>query len=67
MSNRTNQPDFVAYVVSERKGRKYWTRVGAAFGHSKADGFNLEVEPGIAISGRIVLLPPEQQPEREQA
>ncbi|MEM7492314.1 MAG: hypothetical protein AAF296_02970 [Pseudomonadota bacterium] len=33
-----------------------YTNVGAGFPNSK-DGFNLEIKPGIAISGRVILMP----------
>jgi hypothetical protein len=41
-------------------GRKntYWTKVGVAFAHNGKPGLNIVLTPGIAVSGRLVLLEP---------
>ncbi|TKJ85797.1 hypothetical protein [Erwinia persicina] len=36
----------------------YWTRVGVAFAHNGKSGLNIMLTPGIAISGKLVLLEP---------
>ncbi|MVT04078.1 hypothetical protein CD006_15810 [Enterobacter sp. 10-1] len=36
----------------------YWTRVGVAFAHNVKSGLNIMLTPGIAISGKLVLLEP---------
>ena len=36
----------------------YWTRVGVAFAHNGKSGLNIMLTPGIAVSGKLVLLEP---------
>ena len=36
----------------------YWTKVGVAFAHNGKSGLNIMLTPGIAISGKLVLLEP---------
>lgn len=44
------------FVVDERsQDRKFWTRVGAAWAHEDGKGYNLEIVPGISVSGRLVI------------
>ncbi len=43
------------FVVDERTDRKFWTRVGAAWPHDDGKGFNVEITPGISVSGRLVI------------
>lgn len=44
------------FVVDERnQDRKFWTRVGAAWPHEDGKGYNLEIIPGISVSGRLVI------------
>ena len=35
-----------------------FVKVGVAFPHDSGRGFNLKVTPGIAVSGELVVLPP---------
>jgi hypothetical protein len=37
-----------------------YTKVGVAFPHTKGEGFNLKIIPGIAVSGDLVLFPPKE-------
>ena len=54
-------PDFIAFHVLEgERGKKYWTRLGAAWAHRDGEGFNiqLDVMPVTGFDGRIVLRVP---------
>lgn len=56
-----NPPALVAWHVSERgnRGRKFWTRLGAAWGHKEGEGLTLFLDAiPVGFDGRIVLLPP---------
>jgi hypothetical protein len=60
-----NPPALVAYHVTERgRGRKFWTRIGAAWGHKEGEGITLflDVVP-VNFDGRVVLLPPKAKDE----
>lgn len=43
----------------QHKGEKKtgWTEVGAAFASKDGQGVNIELRPGISVSGRLVLRP----------
>ena len=41
-------------------------RVGAAFASRNGDGFNIEIPPGIAISGKALLRPRKEKAEAAQ-
>ena len=57
MANHLN-----VYVVEEfevrGEQRKNYTEVGKLFPHTKGDGFNVLIQPGIAVSGELVAFPP---------
>jgi hypothetical protein len=60
-----NPPALVAYHVTERgRGRKFWTRIGAAWCHKEGEGITLflDVVP-VNFDGRVVLLPPKAKDE----
>lgn len=54
---RENTPDLVAYYVTERNGKAFWTRIGAAWLHEDGKGYGLRLDllPGNSAAGRIVL------------
>jgi len=60
------KPTFNVYVTQEsppdETGAKntYWTKVGVAFGHNGKPGLNVMIAPGIAVSGKLVLLEPKE-------
>ena len=45
----------------------YWTRVGVAFAHNGKPGLNIVLTPGIAVSGKLVLLEPKDDSDIPQA
>lgn len=56
-TTKENTPDLVAYFVTERGGKNFWTRIGAAWVHEDGKGYGLRLDlvPATAAAGRIVL------------
>lgn len=60
------KPTYNVYVTQEvptdeNVGKNtYWTKVGAAFAHNGKPGLNIMLVPGIAVSGKLVLLEPKE-------
>lgn len=60
------KPMYHVFVTQEGpldpQGEKntYWTRVGVAFAHNGKPGLNIVLTPGIAVSGKLVLLEPRE-------
>ena len=51
----SKSPSHVAYHVRDREGGKgFWTRIGSAWIHADAKGFNVQLET-FPLDGRIVL------------
>jgi len=51
----SKSPSHVAYHVRDREGGKgFWTRIGSAWIHADAKGFNVQLET-MPLDGRIVL------------
>jgi hypothetical protein len=44
-------------ATQDREEKTLWHRVGTAFKHKAGEGFNIELIPGVAVSGKIVILP----------
>ena len=61
-------PDFIAFHVSGKEEKKFWTRIGAAWKHEDGEGYTLNLELVPVNDGRIVLrLPKEDNKEGEGA
>lgn len=57
-----NAPDYLAWHVTQKGEKAYWTKVGAAWTHKDGRGTTLQLET-CPINGRIVLrLPLEDAP-----
>ncbi|MCL6380036.1 hypothetical protein EXT57_22190 [Pectobacterium brasiliense] len=56
-----SQPD------SNREKNTSWTKVGVAFAHNGKPGLNIVLTPGIAVSGKLVLLEPKDDSDTPQA
>ncbi|MCB9958686.1 MAG: hypothetical protein H6843_08800 [Rhodospirillaceae bacterium] len=54
-ARETQPPALIAYHVSERGEKSYWTRIGAAWDHEDAKGMTLQLDLVPANGGRIVL------------
>ena len=64
--NREAQaPALIAYHVSERGEKKFWTRIGAAWHHDDQKGLTVQLELLPAAGGRIVLREANREDERQ--
>ena len=53
-----SRPSHKAFVVEPREGDEknaFWTRCGSAWPHADGKGLNIQIVPGLAVSGRLVL------------
>lgn len=57
-TRETQPPSLIAYHVSERGEKKFWTRIGAAWDHEDAKGLTLQLEMLPVNGGKIVLREP---------
>ncbi len=49
------QPSHIAYHVRNREGKdSLWTRIGAAWPHADAKGFNIQIDC-VPLDGRISI------------
>ncbi|HDZ2573186.1 TPA: hypothetical protein RSS24_002996 [Klebsiella pneumoniae] len=66
------KPNYHVFVTQESQPdaqgeiNTYWTRVGVAFAHNGKSGLNIMLTPGIAVSGKLVLLEPRDDGEATQ-
>ncbi|MFP9229426.1 hypothetical protein [Pectobacterium cacticida] len=67
------KPTYHVFVTQEsqsdtsREKNTYWTKVGVAFAHNGKPGLNIVLTPGIAVSGKLVLLEPKDDSDTPQA
>lgn len=67
------KPTYHVFVTQEsqpdtsREKNTYWTKVGVAFAHNGKPGLNIVLTPGIAVSGKLVLLEPRDDSDTQQA
>lgn len=52
-----NAPDYLAWHVTQKADKAFWTKVGAAWVHKDGKGYTLQLET-CPINGRIVLREP---------
>ncbi|BGI51741.1 MAG: hypothetical protein HamCj_00940 [Candidatus Hamiltonella defensa (Ceratovacuna japonica)] len=68
-----SKPTFNVYITeetdftSEVEKKTYWKKVGVAFRHKEKSGLNIILTPGIAVSGKLVLLEPKEDTASAQA
>ncbi|MFZ6047409.1 hypothetical protein ACFW0H_14985 [Pseudomonas sp. CR3202] len=57
----SNKPAYEAFIATQKGEGKniktFWHKVGVIWMNNTGTGFNLDIPPGISISGRVVLLP----------
>ncbi len=59
-TRETQPPALIAYHVTERGEKSFWTRIGAAWNHEDAKGLTVQLDLVPVNSGRIVLREPGQ-------
>ena len=62
-SSENKAPQLIAYHVTERGEKSYWSRIGAAWAHKDGQGFNLELDLIPAQGGKITLRTPNDKPD----
>ncbi|GAA5424372.1 hypothetical protein Senen10_01061 [Salmonella enterica subsp. enterica] len=66
MEVTVRKPLYYVYIIQEIQtevpGEKntWWTKVGVAFPHKNKPGLNIILTPGIAVTGKLVLLEPRE-------
>ena len=61
-------PKYVVSAVSRVDGRDFWTRVGVAFENESSEHpLSIVINPGVSITGKIVLSVPKAKDEAEAA
>jgi len=55
-----SRPSHRVYVVEDRDGDQneqsgFWTKIGSGWPHKDGKGLNIQIIPGLAVSGRLVL------------
>lgn len=53
----------VVETPSKKTGEndKHWYTVAVAFSHAEGGGFNIEIPDGVALTGKLVVLPPKKK------
>ncbi len=59
-ARETQAPALIAYHVTERGEKSYWTRIGAAWDHEDGKGTTVQLDLVPIGEGRIVLREPGQ-------
>lgn len=62
-ARETKPPALIAWHVSERGEKAFWTRIGAAWHHKDGEGLTLQLDLVPTTGGRIVLRAPNQTDE----
>jgi hypothetical protein len=57
----TQPPALIAYHVSERGEKSFWTRIGAAWDHEDRKGLTIQLDLVPVNGGRIVLREPSDE------
>ncbi|WP_054177358.1 hypothetical protein [Citrobacter sp. CtB7.12] len=61
------KPDYIVYITQEShpdiqgETSTFWTKVGVAFAHNNKPGLNIILTPGLAVSGKLILLEPRDE------
>ena len=63
----TAPPALIAWHITERGEKKFWTRIGACWKHEDGEGFSLQLDLFPAAGGRVVLRTPKKQDEDADA
>ena len=50
--SQSKKPSHDVFIVEEYgQDQAAWTKVGVAWTHEDGEGFNLQIKPGLAVSG----------------
>lgn len=60
-----NKPDLYAYTVTGSEEKPFFTRIGAAWKNKKG-GYGIRLE-ALPVNGEIVLFPPKENGQTEEA
>ena len=60
MNDETKRPAFDAFVVDGDGKDGFWSKIGAAWPHDDAKGFNLQLT-AFPVSGRVALRVPKER------
>ena len=63
-TRETQPPALIAYHVTERGEKSFWTRIGAAWDHDDAKGLTIQLDLMPMSGGRIVLREPAENAEQ---
>ena len=61
-TTESKAPAFIAWNITGKEDKPFWTRIGAAWGHKDSKGFTLQLDM-LPINGRIVLREPSEKAE----
>jgi len=65
-ARNTQPPALIAYSVTGRGEKSFWTRIGAAWDHEDAKGLTLQLDLVPVNGGRIVLREPSAEDGQDQ-
>jgi len=57
-TRETQPPALIAFHVTERGDKKFWTRIGAAWDHEDGKGLTVQLDLVPVNGGRVVLREP---------
>lgn len=61
-----NRPSHIAWLVEGEGDNAKWTEIGAQWPHKKGEGYALDLK-AIPLTGRLVIMPRRDKPEKEGA
>jgi hypothetical protein len=63
---QAKKPSHDVFIVEEYgQDQSYWSKIGVAWKHEHGDGLNLQIKPGLAVSGKIVVRPVKEKKTEE--
>lgn len=60
-TRETQPPALIAFHVTERGDKAFWTRIGAAWNHEDGKGLTLQLDLVPVNGGRVVLREPAEE------
>lgn len=72
MAQKTNTtteakaPNFIAWHISQKSDKSYWSRIGACWSHKDGKGMTLQLDT-LPTDGRIILRKPNETQDRGAA